>query len=112
MLGQTSFSQSNKKVLGDGDEKYWQNSDAHDTCHVWNMLNIYLRIYSFNKKWKVTVPRARDTFKKSMISKSKDKMSRWNVMNGKVWYAIIAYNTETYLNKWPLQLESRTLYWK
>ena len=26
-------------------------------------LNIYTKIYSFNKKWKVTVPRARDTLK-------------------------------------------------
>lgn len=50
----------------------------HDTCHIYEIyLNIYLRIYSFNKKVKRQLKaRARDILKKSMISKSKDKMSR------------------------------------
>ena len=59
-----------------------------------------------------SAPRARDTLKNRWFIRAKTKMSRWNVMNDKVLYAIIAYNTETYLNKWPLQLESGTLYWK
>lgn len=35
-----------------------------------------------------------------------------SIVNDKVWYAFVAYNTETYLNKWSLQLEPGKLYLK
>ena len=91
--------------------KYWQNSDAQDTCHIWNIFEYIWEYIHLTKSGKLLCQEIEIFFLNRWFIRAKTKMSMWNVMNDKVWYAIIAYNTETYLNKWPLQLESGTLYW-
>lgn len=63
--GQTSFGQFNKKKGKEmGTKRNIDKIQVHMIHVLYEIyLNIYTKIYSFNKKWKVTVPRARDTLK-------------------------------------------------